>query len=133
VDTEPAKLQARRYVVVCRGPHCREHGSLTLRKGLARVMGKREDVRVLGYACFGQCERGPNVVFFPDGEWFGGLNGPNDAEMVAAHATNERPLTALPLSLPDEERQQHLKNIADLIETIERQPPRKRRQWWWPF
>src|ERR1700694_3938358 len=82
------------YVVVCRGPHAREHGSLPLRKRLAQLLGRAPNARLIGYACFGQCDHGPNVAFYPEGEWYGGLNTPGSAERVARHALDGEPLDA---------------------------------------
>jgi (2Fe-2S) ferredoxin len=85
----------------------------------------------VGYACFGQCDSGPNVLFYPDGEFYGGLGG-GDAERIVGHAANGQPLGGQPLTLPEAERRQHLANIAELVDTLERDRARGRR-WWWPF
>jgi hypothetical protein len=38
------------------------------------------------------------------------------------------------LTLPEDERRQHLANITDLVDTLERDQARGRgRRWWWPF
>ena len=121
-----------RYVVVCRGPHCRERGALPLRQRLVELLRAEPRARLIGYACFGQCELGPNVAFYPEGSWYGGLSG-SDAEQVFLHATGDRPLTGVPLSLPDAERQEHLRNIAELVSTLERDRLRRRGRPWWRF
>ncbi len=123
------------YVVVCRGPHCRERGSKMLRARLVELVGTRDDVRLLGYNCFGQCERGPNVAFFPEGVWYGGLSCADDAERVVAHATGIRRLDAERLCLPEGERREHLRNIDDLVAMSERDRRRRGqpRHRWWPF
>jgi (2Fe-2S) ferredoxin len=109
------------YVVVCRGPHCRERGSLPLRQRLVRLLRDHPDARLIGYACFGQCEQGPNVAFYPEGTWFGRLDQPDAAERVVEHATRRRPLEAAPLRLPEAERGEHLRNIAELVALHERE------------
>lgn len=116
------------YVVVCRGPNCRERGSRPLRAELARLLRDHPSVRLLGYSCFGQCERGPNVAFYPEGVWYGGLAGPDDARRVVRHATGDAPLTDAPL--PPNEVSGHLRNVEDLVRTYERD---QQRRWWWPF
>ena len=121
-----------RYVVVCRGPHCRERGGLPLRKRLVQLLQAAPSARLIGYACFGQCELGPNVAFYPEGVWYGGLHDATAAERVVRHATGEQPLSDPPLALPESERQQHLRNIAELVATFGRDRARPRR-WWWPF
>ena len=123
---------SRRYVVVCRGPHCRERGSLPLRRRLVELLRGRDDVSLVGYACFGQCERGPNVAFYPEGEWYGGLDAAGDAELVVEHALQGCAMQRPQLQLPDVERLDHLRNIAELIGVHKRDSARRSR-WWWPF
>ena len=118
--------------MVCRGPHCRERGSLPLRKRLAELLGREPSVRLLGYACFGQCDFGPNVAFYPEGVWYGDLNAQDAADRVAGHALGTRRLDSPPLRLPEPERSAHLHNIAELANVVERDRVRGRR-WWWPF
>ena len=120
------------YVVVCRGPHCRERGALPLRKRLVQLLRNEPGTSLIGYHCFGQCELGPNVAFFPEGEWYGGLDGPGAAERVLRHATGAEPIGQPPLQLSDSERCEHLSNIAELVTTLERDRARPR-HWWWPF
>jgi len=122
---------ATRYVVVCRGPNCRERGGLQLRKRLSQLFKSQESAQLVGYNCFGQCDFGPNVLFYPEGEFYGDLRGTDAAERVVAHACREQSLGP-PLSLPEEERRLHLANVAELLATLERDRSRGRR-WWWPF
>jgi (2Fe-2S) ferredoxin len=125
-------LDGHRYVVVCRGPHCRERGALPLRQRLVSLLRQEPTTHVLGYHCFGQCDDGPNVAFYPDAEWYGGLAQSQDAERVVRHAIGTEPLAQKPLVLPEPERGQHLANIAELVLIAERDRARPRR-WWWPF
>jgi (2Fe-2S) ferredoxin len=106
---------------------------MPLRKRLVKLLKNDADVHLIGYACFGQCDSGPNVAFYPPGEWYGGLSAKGDAERVVQHAQQKHcaPL-GTPLRLPDGERVEHLRNIEDLIATVERDRARPRR-WWWPF
>ncbi len=125
---------ARSYVVVCRGPNCRERGALPLRKRLRELLRGEPSTLLLGYACFGQCDYGPNVAFYPEGEWYGGLAASDAADRVARHALGHQPLGEVPLELPAEERREHLANIVELVTTMERDLERRRsRPWWWPF
>jgi (2Fe-2S) ferredoxin len=129
-------LPATTYVVVCRGPHCRERGGLSLRKRLVALLKANTSTRLVGYSCFGQCDFGPNVAFYPEGVWYGGLVSTGDAERVVLHATHAEPMDKPPLSLPDPDRVEHLRNIAELVSTLEGdrlRRLRRRRHWWWPF
>ena len=105
---------------------------MPLRQRLVELVRGRPDVRLIGYACFGQCDVGPNVALFPEAVWYGGLARPGDAERVLEHASGGRRLEQSPLELPPTERREHAANIAELIATVERDRSRPRR-WWWPF
>ncbi len=125
---------ARTYVVVCRGPNCRERGGMPLRHRLVALLRREPSASLLGYACFGQCDYGPNVAFYPEGAWYGGLDTSDAADRVLRHATGVQALAGPPLRLPEVERREHLANIAELVMTIERDAARRaRRRWWWPF
>jgi (2Fe-2S) ferredoxin len=100
---------------------------------LVALVRREPSVRLVGYACFGQCDFGPNVAFFPEGVWYGGLSAADAADQVVRHATGARALEATPLSLPEPERTQHTKNILELIQMLERDRQRKNHHWWWPF
>ena len=120
------------YIVVCRGPNCRERGGLGLRKRLTALLKGEQRASLVGYNCFGQCDFGPNLAFYPEGAWYGGLIEADAAERAVKHATCGAPMQAALLELPELERGEHLTNIADLVSTIERDRAR-RHQWWWPF
>jgi (2Fe-2S) ferredoxin len=105
---------------------------MTLRRRLVKLLAHDPDVHLLGYSCFGQCDYGPNVAFYPPGEWFGSLSEGTDANRLVSHAHGSEPLARAPLRLPDAERELHLRNIEDLVRTHERDRARPRR-WWWPF
>jgi (2Fe-2S) ferredoxin len=99
-----------------------------LRQRLVQLLRGQDQARLVGYACFGQCELGPNVAFYPEAAWYGGLSRPEDAERVVQHALGGRRLPDPPLSLPDDERREHLANMAELVSTLERD--RLRGPWW---
>jgi (2Fe-2S) ferredoxin len=105
---------------------------MPLRKRLVKLFKHDSGVHLLGYSCFGQCDEGPNVAFFPPGEWYGALSAPDDAERVVRHAHGIEPLSQKPLRLPPAEEEAHVRNIVELIKTFERDRDRPRR-WWWPF
>ncbi|MGI9146314.1 MAG: hypothetical protein ACR2IK_07195 [Chloroflexota bacterium] len=99
---------------------------------MVELLRREPTVRLLGYACFGQCDFGPNVAFVPEAAWYGDLSADDAADRVARHALGTQALEAKPLSVPEPERSQHLQNIAELVSVVERESLRKPR-WWWPF
>lgn len=123
----------RTTIVVCRGPHCREHGSLSLRRRLVSLLRRDPRARLVGYACLGQCDHGPNVAFLPEGQWYGGLTLPDAAERVVSHAVEGAPMPCAPLNLAPVERARHLSNFQELLGALDRDARRARRRWWWPF
>jgi (2Fe-2S) ferredoxin len=120
------------YIVVCRGPNCRARGAMPLRHRLASLLKRDSDVRLLGYSCFGECDHGPNVAIYPPGEWYGALSASDAAERVVRHAKGIQPMDQAPLQLPERERAEHLRNIAELVTTHQRDRAQPH-HWWWPF
>jgi hypothetical protein len=68
------------------------------------------------------------VAFYPEGVWYGGLSHELDALRVVQHAVGAQELDEPPLALPEQERREHLANIAELVATLERD--RLRGPWW---
>src|SRR3954447_5135154 len=109
---------------------------MPLRKRLAELARHEPCVHLVGYACFGQCDYGPNVIFYPEDAWYGGLTAPDAAERVLQHATKGESLEATALQPTQAEHREHLANIEELVATLERDRARRQsrsRRWWWPF
>lgn len=105
---------------------------MLLRGRLYELLKRDTTVHLLGYSCFGQCDYGPNVAFYPEGTFYGNLSAADDADRVVRHARQEQPLNDAPLCPPEADRDQHLRNIGELVRTLERDRGRRPR-WWWPF
>jgi (2Fe-2S) ferredoxin/predicted O-methyltransferase YrrM len=80
-----------RHVLVCTQdkpdgvPCCARKGGPQLLEALrAEVQGQglADDVLVTGCGCLGLCERGPNVVVYPEGRWYTEV-GPEEAQRIA--------------------------------------------------
>jgi (2Fe-2S) ferredoxin len=106
---------------------------MPLRKQLVKLLHNDPEVRLVGYACFGQCDFGPNVAFYPEAAWYGGLSNSGDAERVVNYARRQAGMDRPPLQLPPAEREEHLRNIDELVRTLERDRRSRPRRWWWPF
>lgn len=46
------------------------------------------DVMVTNTGCFGICDKGPIVVVYPEGTWYGNVTGDDVAEIVESHFEN---------------------------------------------
>lgn len=63
---------------------CADGQSAALREALKEQVaarGWKPRVRVSACGCMGLCERGPNVMLYPQGVWFSGV-GPGDLEAL---------------------------------------------------
>ena len=125
---DPAEPQV---VFVCRGPYCRERGArgvMERLRDLLRLTGR--PLPVLSYNCFGRCDDGPNVVLFPDGVWYSGVE-PAELEAVVADLAGGAPALHRRVEVPPEERTRHLANIREILPHVLPGPAGRRR--WWPF
>lgn len=82
---EPRDFPYERHVLVCVGPRCTERGGgEETRKDLKarnKEQGLKGRVRVCGVTCLDLCELGPNVVVWPSGETFHGVDGARAREI----------------------------------------------------
>jgi NADP-reducing hydrogenase subunit HndC len=79
-------------------PCCSARGAAavldTLRKELA-AQGLMDTVQVTTCGSLGLCERGPNLVVYPEGTWYAGVQVADVPELVREHFQNGRPLERL--------------------------------------
>lgn len=90
------------HVFVCRGGDCKKRGSKETRKALKdelRAGGINRDVRVDSVDCLGLCKHGPNVVVYPGGTWYLGLEPGDVPEVVDHHIKDGEPVERLAADL----------------------------------
>jgi (2Fe-2S) ferredoxin len=59
---------------VCQNVDCKSRGSEALMNELAnQVTARSLDAEVKSYLCFGACELGPNIVIYPQKNWYAGV------------------------------------------------------------
>lgn len=63
------------HILVCQNVDCRVRGSDQVMKELAARLAEKgcAGVTVKSYMCFGACQAGPNVVFYPERTWYAGV------------------------------------------------------------
>lgn len=86
------------HVLVCQGGDCKKRGAKDTRKALKgelRAAGMNGDVRVDCVECLGLCKYGPNVVVYPSGTWYLGLDEDRVPEVVDRHLQNGEPVEDL--------------------------------------
>lgn len=83
------------HVLVCQGEDCKKRGAKNTRKALKselRAAGINRDVRVDCVDCLGLCKHGPNVIVYPSGTWYLGLDEDRVPEVVDRHLQNGEPV-----------------------------------------
>lgn len=86
------------HVLVCKGGDCKKRGAKDVRKALKgelRSAGINGEVRIDSVDCFGLCKHGPNVVVYPSGTWYLGLQGDDVPEVVERHLKGGEPVECL--------------------------------------
>ncbi|MGB3682813.1 MAG: (2Fe-2S) ferredoxin domain-containing protein [Rubrobacteraceae bacterium] len=86
------------HVLVCEGGDCKKRGAKDTRRALKdglRAAGMNGDVRVDCVDCLGFCKHGPNVVVYPSGTWYLGLDEDRVPEVVEQHLQNGVPVESL--------------------------------------
>ena len=87
----------RRHVYVCDqkkpdgAPCCSANGSARVIEALRREIGRQglgADVQVTTCGSLGLCERGPNMVVYPEGVWYSRVRPEDVAELVREHLAN---------------------------------------------
>jgi (2Fe-2S) ferredoxin len=67
---------------------------LAFKRELA-ARGRKDHVRANKAGCLDQCEKGPTVVIYPEGVWYGGVTREDVAEIVESHIVQGRPVERL--------------------------------------
>ena len=67
---------------------------LAFKKELA-VRGLKGAVRANKAGCLDQCDRGPTVVIYPEGCWYGGVKIEDVPEIIESHIINGVPVERL--------------------------------------
>jgi (2Fe-2S) ferredoxin/SAM-dependent methyltransferase len=90
----------RVHVVVCtqekpdRTPCCAALGGRRLLESLQAAVAGTEmaaEVLVTGSSCFGICDRGPNMIVYPEGRWYTGVQADEALEIVREHRDGRPP------------------------------------------
>ncbi len=79
-------------------PSCSARGSEAVIEALRReiaAQGLINDVQVTTCGSIGLCERGPNMVVYPDGIWYSGLTPENIPQIVREHFKEGRVVQSL--------------------------------------
>jgi (2Fe-2S) ferredoxin len=79
-------------------PCCSRHGSAQVIDALRREIATRgleDEVQVTVCGSLGLCEHGPNMIVYPEGVWYSGLNPSDVPEIVESHFVQDTPVERL--------------------------------------
>ena len=79
-------------------PSCPARGSRGMIEELRRqivAQGLANDVQITTCGSLGLCERGPNMVVYPEGVWYSGVRAEDVPEIVDSHFRQGRPVSRL--------------------------------------
>ncbi len=74
-------------------PSCTNRGSKEVLEALRAELnqaGLGDEVHVTASGSLGLCDRGPNMVVYPEGVWYSGVQKTDVAEIVREHFKNNR-------------------------------------------
>jgi NADP-reducing hydrogenase subunit HndC len=81
------------HVLICRHKTCLKQGGKAAAKALKHTLkerGLRDEVMMTKINCLDQCGRGPVMVVYPDGVWYGGVDEECAREIVIEHLEKGR-------------------------------------------
>ncbi|MDQ3648685.1 MAG: (2Fe-2S) ferredoxin domain-containing protein [Acidobacteriota bacterium] len=81
------------HVLICEHKTCLKHGGRNTARELKHCLKERElhkRVLVTKVDCLDQCERGPVLIVYPDGVWYGGVDVARVREIVDNHVQHGR-------------------------------------------
>ncbi|HUL59435.1 MAG TPA: (2Fe-2S) ferredoxin domain-containing protein [Anaeromyxobacteraceae bacterium] len=79
-------------------PCCSGRGSAAVLDALRKELAAQallDDVQVTTCGSIGMCERGPNMVVYPEGIWYSGVQVADVPEIVREHFRHGRPVERL--------------------------------------
>jgi (2Fe-2S) ferredoxin len=80
--------KTKAHVLVCAHKTCRRQGGKAALKALKldiKEQDLRSSVLVTKVKCLDQCGRGPVMVVYPDGVWYGGVDEESARAIVSEH------------------------------------------------
>jgi (2Fe-2S) ferredoxin/SAM-dependent methyltransferase len=129
VKEETVSQSFSHHVLICTQnkpdgiPSCLHVGGKKIAELFRREISKlklADDVLVTGCECLGLCERGPNIVIYPEGRWYTAVKPEEVSRIVQEHLQNMQPLTER--ADPDEitirkEVNVHRKKVLSMVTT----------------
>jgi sirohydrochlorin ferrochelatase/(2Fe-2S) ferredoxin len=93
VDDDPHVHDApEKHVAVCTNQTCAADGAPAVLEGLRQAARDSEecDARITRSSCLGRCGDGPMVAVYPDGVWYGDVDGDDADRIVSSHLDRDR-------------------------------------------
>jgi len=101
-------------------PSCAAVGAIETLAAMRQCLAEKkltEEVQVTTCGCLGICEKGPNMVVYPEGIWYSGLNPENIKQVVDEHFLNQSRVSDLEITDVEGTRQtiiEHNQRVAGM-------------------
>lgn len=82
-----------------------------------------DQVQVTTCGCLGICEKGPNMITYPEGHWYSGLTADNIEKIVDDHLLHHNPINELLIQDQESTKQEimdHTKKVAGMKAMMEK-------------
>ena len=90
-----ARSKEINYCLVCTNVDCASRGSKDmLEQFKEKLAAAGSPIDVKSYLCFGACQDGPNIVLYPEGTWYMGVQH-SDVDEIVGHMLGGEPVTRL--------------------------------------
>ncbi len=78
--------------------YCYQNDAVSIVQAFIEEIEDRDlssEVMITNTGCFGICEKGPVVVVYPEGVWYGNVTEDDVEEIVESHIENGKPVKRL--------------------------------------
>lgn len=82
--------EEKTLILVCQNSDCKLKGSEEIMVRLQEAFADNEGIEVCPYMCFGTCERAPNIVIYPQRQWYSDVGASDLPEIVEALQNSSR-------------------------------------------
>lgn len=111
-------MKYKKHIFICTNQRaegdrvcCGEQRGLELVKSFKKEIkdrGLNKTMRAQKTGCMDICEYGPNVVVYPDGVFYGGVEPQDITEIVDRHLINDQPVKRLIINFENDETSQDI-------------------------
>ena len=82
--------EEKTLILVCQNTDCTSRGGEEIMVSLQEAFADNEGIEVCPYMCFGTCHHAPNIVIYPQRQWYSDVRASDVPEIVEAFQQGSR-------------------------------------------